>query len=106
MWDGAAIQQIDTNARSTRNPQSEYQQRAQQQYYEQQRYYQEQQAAQMPPLPAAAYDGPAGAPPPSYYQQGIVPGHDGGSLYADYSRQPGPPPPVDLPEGLVAVAHP
>ena len=63
MWDGAAIQQIDSNARSTRNPQSEYQQRAQQQYYEQQRYYQEQQAAQMPPLPASAYDGPAGAPP-------------------------------------------
>ena len=31
MWDGAAIQQIDSNARSTRNPQSEYQQRAQQQ---------------------------------------------------------------------------
>ncbi len=54
MWDGAAIQQIDSNARSTRNPQSEYQQRAQQQYYEQQRYYQEQQAAQMPPLPASA----------------------------------------------------
>ena len=106
MWDGAAIQKIDANARGTRNPQSEYQQRAQQQFYEQQRYYQEQQAAQMPPLPASAYDGPAGAPPPSYYQQGIVPGHDGGALYADHSRHPGPPPPAELPEGLVAVAHP